>query len=110
MLKNNHIVLKYLVGTSSVDGLMQCFNPGVMLTHVKGGCDIIPAGLNGAFQVLPSGKLFPGFSRISLKFGAPVSFIGNVNKETLPRGNERKELLNGLHNTVKNLAEGIYSV
>lgn len=110
LLKNNEIVLMYPEGTRSRDGLMQDFKPGVLFTHIKGGCDIIPAGLNGAFQVLPSGKLFPGFSRISLKFGAPVSFIGNVNKETLPRGNERKALLNGLHNTVKNLAEGIYAV
>ncbi|HFD32599.1 MAG TPA: HAD-IB family hydrolase [Gammaproteobacteria bacterium] len=106
-LKNNEIVLIYPEGTRSVDGLMKEFKPGVLHTHFKSGCDIIPVGINGAFQVLPSGKLFPRFARISLKFGAPISFLYN---ESLPRGNERKEMLLGLHKTVKDLATGVYEV
>ncbi len=107
LLKNNEIVLMYPEGTRSRDGLMKDFKPGVLYTHFKSGCDIIPVGINGAFQVLPSGKIFPRFARISLKFGAPISFLYN---ESLPRGKERKEILTGLQKTVKKLAKGVYVV
>jgi len=109
LLKDNEIVLMYPEGTRSRNGLMKVFKPGVLFVHFKSGCEIIPVGLNGAFQILPSGKIFPGFARVSIKCGAPISFLG-YEGGALPRGNERKEMLNGLHKVVKDLAYGIYTV
>lgn len=104
LLKQGEIVLLYPEGTRSNDGLLQSFKPGILYTHYNSGCQIIPVGIKGAYDVLPSHNKFPRPGRISLKFGPAISFIKNVGETALPRGNDRNAMLESLRYIVGRLA------
>lgn len=108
LLKKGEIVLIYPEGTRSNDGCLQSFKPGILFTHYQSGCKIIPAGINGAYAILPSHKKIPRPGRITLKFGPAISFVPENGKTTLPRGTERLVMLESLRNEVGQLAGGIY--
>jgi 1-acyl-sn-glycerol-3-phosphate acyltransferase len=38
------------------------------------GCPVVPAFLQGTFEVLPSGAKWPRFRRVTVRFGEPVTF------------------------------------
>lgn len=101
LLDNNEIVLIYPEGTRSSDGTLQEFKPGVLFTHYRSGCPIVPAGIKGAHEVLPKGKVIPRRARMSLQFGPPVNFSGSK----MARGNERKHQLHRLQEQVRTLMQ-----
>lgn len=106
LLKNGEIVLIYPEGTRSNDGYIQSFKPGVLFTHYQSGCQIIPAGINGAYAILPSHKKLPRPGRITLKFGPAISFIPENGETTLPRGPARMLMLESLRQEVGQLSGG----
>jgi len=108
LLKQGEIVLLYPEGTRSNDGLLQSFKPGILYTHYNSGCQIVPVGINGTYEVLPRNKIFPRPGRISLKFGPAISFIKNMGETTLPRGEARLELLESLRFKVGRLANSTH--
>lgn len=67
----------------------------------------MPAGINGAFDVLPSNRILPRPGRITLKFGPAISLIKNVGDTVLPRGKDRTEILENLRYKVGRLANSI---
>ncbi len=107
LLKQGEIVLLYPEGTRSSDGLLQSFKPGILYTHYNSGCQIVPVGINGAFEVLPSHKIFPRPGRISLKFGPAISLMKNIGETSLPRGNDRIAMLENLRYKVGCLANSV---
>lgn len=105
LLKQGEIVLLYPEGTRSRDGLLHSFKPGILYTHFNSGCQIIPVGINGAYEVLPSHRIFPRPGRITVKFGPAISLIKNVGDTVLPRGRVRVEMLENLRHKVGLLAD-----
>jgi len=106
LLNNNEIVLIYPEGTRSSDGKLQTFKPGVLFTHFQSNCPIVPAGINGAYEMLPRGKLIPRFSqKMGVKFGPSTTFLNNANDNKIPRGNIRRSLLNDLSGRVMGLMQ-----
>lgn len=111
LLQDNELVLMYPEGTRSRSGKMADFKPGVLYAHFKSGCDIVPVGINGAYQLLPTGKFFPRPAKVSLKFGNPVSFVSNGMAQEVPKNkSEREIMLKGLQDKVAKLAEGKYPI
>ena len=107
LLKQGEIVLLYPEGTRSRDGLLHSFKPGILYTHYNSGCQIVPVGINGAYDVLPSNRIFPRPGRITLKFGPAISLIKSVGDTVLPRGKDRVEILENLRYKVGRLANSI---
>jgi 1-acyl-sn-glycerol-3-phosphate acyltransferase len=104
LLDRGEIVLIYPEGTRSPDGQLKSFKPGVLFTHFQSGCEIVPAGINGAYEVLPRDKKIPRPGRISLKFGPAISYVSDNDKTQIPRGKDRITILENLRNEVGRLA------
>lgn len=103
LLNRNELVLIYPEGTRSLDGKLQEFKPGVLFIQQKSGCEIIPTGIRGAYDFLPSGKLIPRPARMSLRFDKAITF-SEQNKD-LSRGELRALRLNILRDKISTLCE-----
>lgn len=102
LINNGELVLIYPEGTRSLDGKMQPFKPGVLFTQKLSGCEIIPAGIQGSYDVLPSGKLLPRPAKMSVKFGESIQFA-NDSLSGMSRSETRDFRLAYLHDRVEQL-------
>lgn len=105
LLQRGEVVLIYPEGTRSIDGRLQAFKPGVLFTHFQSGCQIVPAGINGAYRILPKNKKLPRPGRITLRFGPAISFLKPQQDNSLPRGKERNAMLENLRVQVARLTQ-----
>jgi 1-acyl-sn-glycerol-3-phosphate acyltransferase len=71
-LKRGEMVLIFPEGTRSRDGRMAPFRPGFTALAVRSGAAILPVAVDGAFQVWPRWRRFPGRGRIRVHYGAPI--------------------------------------
>lgn len=99
LLNNKEIVLIYPEGTRSPDGHLQAFKPGVLFTHYHSAAPIVPAGINGAFKVLPRGAYIPRPAQMGLRFGAPIRYAQTAG-EHLPKAGQRQQQLDQLREQV----------
>jgi 1-acyl-sn-glycerol-3-phosphate acyltransferase len=65
-------VLIFPEGTRSKDGKLDEFKSGAFVLAIKSGVEVVPIGFNGAFSILPSGKLFPKSGEIIIRIGKPI--------------------------------------
>jgi 1-acyl-sn-glycerol-3-phosphate acyltransferase len=65
-------VLVFPEGTRSQTGELQPFQPGVGLIATRLGIPIVPVYIEGAYQALPKGHLFPRKRPIRVTFGQPI--------------------------------------
>lgn len=70
-----------------IDGKVGKGNPGVALFSCKGRTPVVPIYIDGAYEVLPKGAILPRFTRLSVRYGRPISFenVEKLDKETLRR-------------------------
>jgi len=83
-LKNGEMVLIFPEGTRSADGEIAPFRPGFTTLAVRSGAAILPAAVDGAFQVWPRSKKFPGLGRIRVHYGTlmtPDEIAGRSDRE-----------------------------
>jgi 1-acyl-sn-glycerol-3-phosphate acyltransferase len=71
-LKRGEMVLIFPEGTRTGDGTIASFRPGFTTLAVRSGAAILPAAIEGAFQVWPRWRKFPGRGRIWVCYGAPI--------------------------------------
>ena len=72
-LKNSEAVLMFPEGTRSRDGEFQPLKRGFCMFVRKTKVNIMPVGLDGAFDVLPPRKLLPNFSAtVQVVFGEAI--------------------------------------
>lgn len=76
LVAGDAIYLLFPEGTRSRDGQMAAFRAGIGMLVAGTNVPVVPAYLDGCFAAMPPGKLAPRPSRISLRFGAPLSFAG----------------------------------
>jgi len=73
VLKANHMLLLFAEGARTPDGRVVAFEPGVMLLIRRAKPVVLPAAIEGAFEVWPRWrKLFRPFGRIQVMIGDPI--------------------------------------
>jgi long-chain acyl-CoA synthetase len=73
VLRSGQPVLIFPEGTRGSDGDLQPFKPGIGLLGVELGVPIVPCLIEGTFQALPKGKLFPRRAPIRVTFGPAIT-------------------------------------
>jgi 1-acyl-sn-glycerol-3-phosphate acyltransferase len=71
-LKRGEIVVVFPEGTRTHDGRVAPFRPGFTALAAHSGAAIVPAAIEGAFQVWPRWKKLPGLGRIRVHYGQPI--------------------------------------
>jgi 1-acyl-sn-glycerol-3-phosphate acyltransferase len=71
-LKRGEMVLIFPEGTRTSDGEIAPFRPGFTALAARSNAAILPAAVDGAFQIWPRTKKFPGLGRIHVRFGDPI--------------------------------------
>ncbi len=72
ILNAGYPLLLFPEGTRSVTGKLQPFKPGLGMLAVETGVPIVPALIEGTFEALPKGRLFPKRHPVRVTFGEPV--------------------------------------
>jgi 1-acyl-sn-glycerol-3-phosphate acyltransferase len=65
-------------GTRSTDGHLHRGKTGVVRMAGRTGAPIIPCGIDGAYKVAPKGAKVPRPVRVTVRFGAPMPWSGEV--------------------------------
>jgi len=71
-LESGAILLVFPEGTRTGDGSIGPMKPGIGMLAERAAVPIVPVLIDGAYEVLPKGALFPRFGRISIVFGKPL--------------------------------------
>jgi len=71
-LESGAILLVFPEGTRTEDGSIGPMKPGIGMLAERAAVPIVPVLIDGAYEVLPKGALFPRFGRISIVFGKPL--------------------------------------
>ncbi|AIJ21036.1 lysophospholipid acyltransferase family protein [Amycolatopsis methanolica] len=64
----------YPEGTRSLDGRLHRGHTGVGSLALATGAKVVPVALTGTEKLLPNGKLFPRFAKVTVEFGEPLDF------------------------------------
>jgi 1-acyl-sn-glycerol-3-phosphate acyltransferase len=72
LLKRGEMVLIFPEGTRTSDGEIAPFRPGFTALAARSNAAILPAAVEGAFQVWPRTKKYPGLGKIRVHFGKPI--------------------------------------
>jgi len=65
-------VITFPEGTRSKDGKLQTFKKGTFVIAKEGNIDIIPIGISGTFEVLPSGRSLIKPAKVHLHIGTKI--------------------------------------
>jgi 1-acyl-sn-glycerol-3-phosphate acyltransferase len=91
-LKRGEMVLIFPEGTRSGDGEVGPFRPGFTALAVHSGAAILPVAIEGAFQVWPRWRKFPGRGSVQVRYGVPIlpaEFAGCDERELLAKVERR---------------------
>ena len=66
------VVCVFPEGTRSLDGSLGEFLPGALFAAKRARAPIVPAGIRGAFEVLPRNARYPRPRRVGIRFGQPI--------------------------------------
>ena len=80
-LRKGRIIGIYPEGTRTLTGEIQKGKIGVAILALGAKVPVLPVGLIGTFQILPKGKLIPGFKRAVVNIGRPMYFDRYYGKE-----------------------------
>jgi 1-acyl-sn-glycerol-3-phosphate acyltransferase len=74
VLAAGDIVILFPEGSRSVDGVIRPFKRGVGLLVAGTSVPVVPCRLDGTFEAMPKGRLWPRPRRIRLTIGRPVGY------------------------------------
>jgi 1-acyl-sn-glycerol-3-phosphate acyltransferase len=80
----------YPEGTRSRDGRLYRGRTGVAWLVLETGAPVVPVALEGTDRVQPIGARVPRIRRVTVRFGAPISFAGRY--DGVPAGRARREI------------------
>ncbi|MFC3908846.1 lysophospholipid acyltransferase family protein [Legionella dresdenensis] len=87
-------------GTRSKDGKLAPFKKGGFITAIQAKATIIPLGIRGAYEILPARTMQLNLNQVAeLHIGQPI----DASQYTLEN---KEELVNRVHQVIKELAEG----
>ncbi|GMV51698.1 MAG: Bifunctional protein Aas [Nitrospirae bacterium] len=61
-------------GGRTVTGSLKPGKPGIGVIVSQTGCRVVPAHIDGTFEVLPPGATWPRFRRVTVSYGEPIDF------------------------------------
>jgi 1-acyl-sn-glycerol-3-phosphate acyltransferase len=74
MMGNQEAVIIFPEGTRTRDGQLQPFQSGFAAIARRSKATIVPAAINGAYEAMPRGKVFPRpRATVALAFGPAIS-------------------------------------
>ena len=82
LIKAGKVVVIFPEGGRTLDGRLRHAKPGLGMIVAQTGCPVVPAYLNGTYDVLPAGARRPRLHRVSVSFGAPLRFSSERNPES----------------------------
>jgi len=80
-------------GTRSPDGRMAPYDPGFVWLAVRTGSLVVPIAIHGTYHLMPKGARFPRRGEIWLRFGEPMSFLGEGARPKRSRLEELAEVV-----------------
>lgn len=103
ILKNNRILCIFPEGGRSFDGNIMEFKKGIGILALQHGVPVVPALIEGTFDSLPRGAIWPKFKKLELTFGEPL-YLSYLDLSKKPDGideyqffaNEVRERVKGL--------------
>lgn len=72
VLRKGKVLCVFPEGGRSRDGNIKEFKKGVGIIAKELNIPIVPAGINGTYEMLAPGKKFPSLARVSVTFGKPI--------------------------------------
>jgi len=81
LIRAGKVVVIFPEGGRSRDGHLKPPKAGIGVIVSQTGCPVVPAYLKGTFDVLPTGARWPRWRRITVRFGAPITFETGERKE-----------------------------
>jgi 1-acyl-sn-glycerol-3-phosphate acyltransferase len=89
-VKAGQAVVIYPEGGRTEDGTLQTAKPGVGMIVAATGCPVVPAFLDGTYEVLPPGATWIRLRPVRVTFGAALDFSGLLEEEA---GEDKKKAL-----------------
>lgn len=90
----------YPEGTRSRDGRLYRGRTGVAWVALTAGVPVVPVGLIGTEKVQPVDAKWPTFARVTVRFGAPLTF---EHLAGMPQGRARREATDAIMDGIWNL-------
>ncbi|MFN8193649.1 MAG: lysophospholipid acyltransferase family protein [Nocardioidaceae bacterium] len=92
----------YPEGTRSRDGRLYRGRTGVAHLALSAGVPVVPVGLRGTQDLQPVGSRLPRLVRVTVSFGAPLSFTGRY--DGVPTGRARREATDEIMRAIQALS------
>ena len=73
VLREGGLIGIFPEGRLTRDGKVGPVLPGAAFLAAKGKAPVVPARIDGSFEVLPKGRIFPRQAKITVSYGPPVS-------------------------------------
>ena len=86
VLRQGKVLLIFPEGERSIDGGLLEFRKGVGILACELTVPVVPAWIEGTYQVLPVGARWPRPHPVSLRFGKPFSITANRIEEWKKEG------------------------
>jgi len=81
MKEKGYSFLIFPEGTRSRNGRLQPFKRGGFFLAIAAGAPIVPITINGTFELMPKGRIFPRSGKISVTFHRPLETAGKTNDD-----------------------------
>ncbi len=72
------LVVIFPEGGRTMTGALKPGKPGIGVIVAQTGCQVVPAYIEGTFEVLPPGASWPSFHRVTVAYGAPIDFSSDT--------------------------------
>lgn len=95
VLKRGKILCVFPEGTRSRDGEMKEFKKGIGILSKELNVPIVPAAINGTYEMMPPGAGFPRPAKVSISFGEAVYPDGMTYEEIVAKLREDVARLKG---------------
>jgi 1-acyl-sn-glycerol-3-phosphate acyltransferase len=83
LIKEGKVVVIFPEGGRTLDGHLRPAKPGLGIIVAQTGCPVVPAHLEGTYEVLRAGARRPRFYPVILRIGEPMLFATPDTKEGL---------------------------
>ncbi len=74
LIKEGKPVAIFPEGGRTMTGALKPGKPGIGVIVAQTGCQVVPAHIDGTFDVLPPGARWPRFRRVTVVYGEPIDF------------------------------------
>lgn len=100
-LKGGALVIAFPEATRTRDGSIVPVQPGIISIAKRAGCPIVPAAIEGAYDIWPRHRKCPGLARVWVEYGQPVTpqVLAGMQPEEAARQLTRR--LRELHNRLR---------